>query len=334
MSEDLFKKTIDIPKKIDEKIVLKSVWIPPNIEDPDGIPKGDMPGDKIKINSLHISKAEVIFHKLLELLLPILNEHPYQRAVISVHGGSGVGKSEIGSLLSYYLNCMDLGSYILSGDNYPHRIPKYNDSERLRIFRESGLKGLVSHGEYTKERNAILQKLQESGDDANVESSKEFPWLSVYQDAGRSGLEKYLGTTNEIDFCELSNIVSQFKNGATNIMLKRMGREEKELWYDSVDFSNTKVIVIEWTHGNNPNLQDVDIPILLNSTPQETLEHRKLRNRDGATDSPFTKMVLGIEQNLLFSQASKTKLIVTKNGEIASFDEYVQLMAQDQIIGD
>jgi hypothetical protein len=333
MSEGLLKVNANVQDKIREKIVLESVWIPPNIPDPNSIPKGDMPGDKIKISPLHIEKAQVIFPKLLDLLIPVLNEHPYRRAVVAVHGGSGVGKSEIGSLLSYYLNCMNIGSYILSGDNYPHRIPKYNDAERLRVFRESGLKGLVSQGEYTGERNAILQELQENGNDVNAECCKELFWLQIYQITGRYGLKNYLATMNEIDFGEVNGIISQFKNGAANIMLKRMGREEKELWYDSVDFRNIKVLMIEWTHGNNPNLQGVDIPILLNSTPQETLEHRKLRNRDGATDSSFTTMVLNIEQDMLFSQAWKAKLIITKCGEIVSFDEYVKLMAQAQVIG-
>ncbi len=313
-----------------EKIILEPTWSPSVITDINEIPKGDMPGDKIKIDEQHIAKARRILPRLLELLIPILNEHPYQKAVIAVHGGSGVGKSEIGSILSYYLNSLHIGSYIISGDNYPHRIPKYNDAERLRIFRESGLKGLVSQGEYTKERNEIVQQLQDdSYKDANPEYRKDFPWLCVYQNAGREGLKNYLGTPNEIDFTEISSIIAQFKNNASNILLKRMGREEKELWYDSIDFSDKQVLIIEWTHGNNQNLQGIDIPILLNSTPQETLAHRKLRNRDGAADSAFTSMVLNIEQELLDSQASKAKLIVTKSGDIISFDDYRKLMEKE-----
>jgi alpha-galactosidase len=239
-----------------------------------------------------------------------------------------VGKSEIASLLSYYLNGINLGCYTLSGDNYPHRIPKYNDAERLRIFRQSGIKGLISNGQYLAERYEILKGLQESGNDANPEYIKSYPWLSIYQNEGSSGLRNYLGTTDEIDFNELTGIISQFKNGASGIYLKRMGREETELWYEPVDFSNKNVMVIEWTHGNSYYLQGVDIPVLLNSTPQETLEHRRSRNRDGGTDSPFTTMVLALEQDLLISQAPKAKLIVSKSGEILSYDDYVRIMVQ------
>ena len=126
-------------------------------EDVDLIPKGDMPGDKIQIDSNHIEKAQLMFPTLLDHLIPMLNEHPYQRIVISVCGGSGVGKSETASLLSYYLNKMNIGSYILSGDNYPRRIPKYNDAERLRVYRQSGIRGLIASGEYNEDKKEILK---------------------------------------------------------------------------------------------------------------------------------------------------------------------------------
>ncbi len=320
-----------LKNNITGRIRQKLPWIPEEISDTDSIPKGDMPGDKVNIGPEHIRKAQIIFPKLLDLLIPALDENPCQRVVVVVCGGSGVGKSEIASLISFYLSRLGIGSYTLSGDNYPHRIPKYNDAERLRIFRKSGIDGLISHGQYIEGRQAILKEIQESGNDSNPEYVNRYPWLSLYQGAGRNGLRNYLGTTNEIDFQELSGIISRFKNGESGIFLKRMGREETELWYDHVDFTDKNVLIIEWTHGNNHNLQGVDIPILLNSTPRETLEHRRSRNRDGATDSPFTTMVLELEQEMLISQAPKAKLICSKSGEIMTYRDVVRFMIQDQI---
>lgn len=326
----LVGKDTNAANNIAEKIRQQLPWTPEEILDTDSIPKGDMPGDQVKIGPQHIQKACIIFPELLELLIPVLEENPYQRAVVVVCGGSGVGKSETASLISYYLNRMGVGSYTLSGDNYPHRIPKYNDAERLRVFRKSGIDGLIANGQYQEGRQAILKELQESGNDSNPDFVNQYPWLSVYQQAGRSGLQNYLGTANEIDFKELTGIVSRFKNGESRIFLKRMGREETELWYEPVDFSDKNIMVIEWTHGNNQNLLGVDIPILLNSTPQETLEHRRSRNRDGATDSPFTTMVLELEQGMLVSQAPKAKIISSKSGEILAYSDFVKLMIQEK----
>ena len=311
--------------------IIKLPWIPEDIQDIDNIPRGDMPGDKVNIGPQHIRKAQIIFPNLLELLISVLEENLYQRAVVVICGGSGVGKSEIASMISFYLNRMGLGSYTLSGDNYPHRIPKYNDAERIRIFRKSGIDALISGGQYNEERNVILKEMQRSNNDSNPDWVNHYPWLSVYLNAGRKGLRNYLGTTNEIDFKELNEIITRFKNGESKIYLKRMGREETELWYDLVDFCNKNIIVIEWTHGNNPNLLGVDIPILLNSTPQETLEHRRSRNRDGGTESHFTRMVLEIEQDMLISQAAKAKLILSKSDEIIAYNDFIRLMVKERV---
>jgi hypothetical protein len=317
-------------KQASEKIKQKLPWIPEEIQDPNSIPTGDMPGDKVKIVPQHIRNARIIFPKLLELLIPVLDENPYQRAVVVICGGSGSGKSGIASVISYYLNRMGLGSYSLSGDNYPHRLPKYNDAERLHIFRKCGIDGLIANEQYLEGREAILKEIQENGNDSNPEYINLYPWLSIYQSAGRNGLKNYLGTPNEIDFQELTGVITRFKNGESRILLKRMGREETELWYEPVNFGDKNILILEWTHGNSHNLKGIDIPILLNSTPQETLESRKLRNRDGATDSPFTTMVLEIEQDMLISQAPNAKLILSRSGQILTYSDFVKLMVQEQ----
>jgi len=306
---------------------LSTTWTAPAV--PENIPHGDMPGDSIHIGEKHIQMAKVIFPQLLSLLPDLLAANPYERVVLSVCGGSGVGKSETASLLSFYLRELGLGSYTLSGDNYPHRIPKYNDAERMRIFRLGGMQGLVSNGLYTMERGETVRALQAEDRDAEPSLAAEYPWLAVYQREGRTSLAGYLGSPLEQGFAELNTIVSQFKNGAPWIPLKRMGRDETALWYEPVDFTGIQVLLIEWTHGNSDHLHGVDVPILLNSTPSETLAYRKSRHRDGGTDSPFTTMVLALEQKQLEMQAVKARLIIAKTGELLTYRDYRKLMAEE-----
>lgn len=303
-----------------------SDWTAPEVDNATMM-HGDMPGDKIEIGDSHKQKAAAVFPVLVAKLKAVMENHPHQRAVVCVCGGSGVGKSEIASLLGEYLQQAGVGSYVLSGDNYPHRIPAQNDAERLRVFRCGGVRGLVAGGVYNEEVKATLRTLQEQDVDASPALCAEHPWLAVYQKEGKKALNGYLGTDREQNFEELSAIISQFKNGAKEIYLKRMGRTPLDLWYDLVDFSEKNVLLIEWTHGNSNGFSGVDIPVLLNSTPQETLEHRRSRNRDGAVDSPFTTMVLELEQRQLESQAHKAEIIVAKSGELLSYAQYRQLMA-------
>jgi len=301
----------------------------PVIPDLGAIPTGDMPGDKVQITEQHVAKAQAIFPRLWDLLQPVLEASPHHRAVISVHGGSGVGKSETGSLLAFYLGARGVGAYILSGDNYPRRIPRYNDAERLRVFRTGGIAGLVAKGEYDDGVRAGLAVLQEEGTDPDPRQVASHPWLRTYQRAGRKALSAYLGSDAEINFAEINGILAAFRAGAPSLLLKRMGRTENELWYDRVDMTGVQVVVVEWTHGNNDNLHGIDIPILLTSTPEETLAHRRSRARDGAVDSPFTTMVLELEQAKLHAQAHRARIILAKTGELWDYDTYLRRMGKD-----
>lgn len=308
-------------KTIEEQI---GTWSVPEIIG--DIPHGDMPGDKVEIGQSHIEKSTVIFPALLPLLRDAMSASASGHAVVSVYGGSGVGKSEIASLITYYLNKIGVGAYTLSGDNYPRRIPVHNDAERLGIYRTEGIHSMIANEAYSTENAEVLKELWISEKDADPAMQAEYPWLKLYQDGGRTGLEQFLGSSREQNFEELNLIIRRFRNGGDSMWLKRMGRTDIDLWYEEIDFRSIGVLVIEWTHGNNAELRGIDIPIYLHSTPEETREHRRARGRDGKTDSAFTTVVLEVEQELLASQAHTAKLIVSKSGKILSWDEYKQMM--------
>ena len=296
--------------ELKEKLESLREWQAPGV--PEVIPQGDMPGDKVQIGLSHIAKASTIF----PLMLQHMRELDSDKIVVSVFGGSGVGKSETASLLAWYLNCAGIGAYVMSGDNYPRRIPMYNDAERNRVFRVAGMQGLLREGVYSDDVQKELDALWQQELDAEPAKVAEHPWLAVYQKHGRAALAGYLGTALEQDFEEINGVIANFRSGAESGWLKRMGRGEEARWYSQVDFRNINVLILEWTHGNNAALQGIDIPILLNSTPEETRAHRRSRARDGKTDSAFTTMVLEIEQAELDSRAPFAKIIISKAGEI------------------
>ncbi len=192
----------------------------------------------------------------------------------------------------------------------------------MRTFREYGIKGLVASGGYDRERGEVLQRLWAEDTDADPLLREIYPWLREYQTAGRQGLERYLGTPEEIDFDEINRIVAAFKNGERRLTVKRMGRGAADIWYDDVDVSDTRALIVEWTHGNSEYLHGIDIPVMIDAVPEETVEYRRKRNRDGACDSPFTAMVLEIEQRALNRRAAHASLIVGTGGDIIPYDAY------------
>ena len=289
------------------------------LSSPISIPGGDMPGDSLKIENDRLQKAKIILPHLLERITDKIVTSPTGKVVVSVCGGSGIGKSGIAALLAYALNRMDIKTYVLSGDNYPHRVPPVNDAERVRRYREYGYKALVSLDNYGQELDSAVKALWDRDTDADSTLRNIYPWLATYQDAGAEALRRYLGTPEEIDFFELNNLIAAFRAGTQVLRLKRMGRDEMNLWYDPVDFSKTRILLLEWTHGNSRYLNGVDIPVYLHSSPQETLAGRLARNRDCALDSPFVTLVLNIEQEKLFAQAQYSAILVLMNGEVVSY---------------
>ena len=280
---------------------------------PDALPTGDMPGDQIRIGEEHRRQAALLFPRLADKLRDAAASR--DKLTVSVYGGSGAGKSEIASLLAGYLRGGGIGCYVLSGDNYPHRIPMYNDAERVRIYSTAGMKGLLAEGLYGESVQKELDALWPADGDADPAQDAGHPWLSVYRKYGRDALRGYLGTELEQDYDQLCGILEAFHRGNSPIWLKRMGRTEEARWYSPADFRETEVLLVEWTHGGNPALKGVDVSVFLYCTPEETREHRRNRARDGKTDSPFTAMVLEIEQEELLRAAPGADLILSKAGE-------------------
>ena len=256
--------------------------------------------------------------KNAERLFPLIRkkteERKEKKTVISVSGGSGVGKTGMAFLLQNMFEKQGKKSLIISGDNYPHRIPIYNDAERIARFRMSGLNGLITERLYTDEIKEKLLELQKAGRDA--EEQEDMQWLSIYQKYGDKALIDYLGTDQELDYEAISNLLMQFHGGTSQLLLRHMGRTPDDIWYDRRDVSDTDILILEWTHGNSAYLQGVDGSVVVISTPEETLENRKKRNRDTAIDSPFVARVLRIEQKKINDGLDRADIIQDMHGRI------------------
>ena len=288
---------------------LDSWQFPAPVED---MPHGDMPGDKVIISDALIPHAQTLFR----LLIKAMKNKGDEKYVISIFGGSGSGKSVTTSLLTYYLNNAGIRAYALSGDNYPRRIPEYNDAERVSIFRSEGLKGLIKENAYSKDVQEVLSDLWKKETDSDPKEAEAYPWLSIYQRYGREGLKGYLGEAKEQDFDQINEVLAAFKRGDEKIWMKRMGRTEDARWYDLIDFSDTDVLLLEWTHSGSDQVKGVDISICLRSTPEETKAYRLFRARDGKADSAFVTMVLEIEQEKLDRRMENADIILSKEGKV------------------
>ena len=126
--------------------------------------------------------------RLFPLILEKTEERKEKKTIISVSGGSGVGKTGMAFLLQNMFEKQGKKALIISGDNYPHRIPMYNDAERIARFRMSGLNGLITERLYTDEVKEKLLELQKAGRDAEEQEE----WLSYFKICLKNRERKHL----------------------------------------------------------------------------------------------------------------------------------------------
>lgn len=264
-------------------------------------------------------KAETLFRLLVPLADRTVRERG--RAVVSLFGGSGTGKSGSAALLEAWFRAAGVACLVVNGDNYPHRIPVCNDAERLRRFRSGGRKTLRAAGLFDADTAFALNRLLLSGRDADPQEAARLPWLRVYQSGGKTALEAYLGTPLEQDFDALNALLDDFHAGKETLRLKKLGRAEDERGYETADGQNLPLLILEWTHGGSERLRGVDIPVLLLGSTEETMPYRRARNRDADTDAPFTTTVLNIEQAKLLARADSAAIILSRDGKPVTANE-------------
>lgn len=255
--------------------------------------------------------------KLFPFLLCRVRELPKEeKKVIVISGGSGAGKTGMAWLLKQRFHESGIPALIVSGDHYPRRVPFHNDAERLSVFRLAGMNALLTEGLYDASVSEELKALQMQNLDADESLTGRYPWLGTYQRCGDAALADYLGTEKELLFSEVSAVLSDFKKKEPVLLLRRMGRQAHEIWYEQEDVRAKEVLILEWTHGNSALLKETDVSVVLKSTPEQTLENRKIRNRDKGIDSPFVARVLRIEQEKIEEGLQKADLIQDMQGNI------------------
>ena len=79
-------------------------FVPEEICELTSLKLGDVPNAKTSIHPAQVECARTVFNRLKELTGECAGTNPYQRVVISVYGGAGVGKTGMSALLTEFFH--------------------------------------------------------------------------------------------------------------------------------------------------------------------------------------------------------------------------------------
>lgn len=172
----------------------------------------------------------------------------------------------------------------------------------------------------------IQNRLEKMGRKALIIQGDDYPYRvpcandacreMVYANGKEEALDAYLGSKEELDFDGINELLNAFKKGEPVVTVRKLGRQRDSRTDLDVDVSDTDVLILEWTHALSADLEKSDIAILLEGTPQETLQGRLERGRDAGADSDFVSMVLRLEQAKIDARAEYADIVQARSGEI------------------
>lgn len=163
---------------------------------------------KAEYESYQIALTEVELAKNLYKVIKKNIGTQDKRTVISIFGGSGCGKTTFSNIISEYFLNDGIGCYVLAGDNYPRRIPKRNDEERMKIYQEHGIDGLT---EYLGTPNEIeFDKVNKVIEDFKADKSS----ISLKKMGREDGEISY----EETDFFDTQILILEWTHGASEFL--------------------------------------------------------------------------------------------------------------------
>ncbi|GGG62995.1 uridine kinase family protein [Epilithonimonas arachidiradicis] len=116
----------------------------------------------------------------------------------------------------------------------------------------------------------------------------------------------------EVDLAKLSQNISEFKNGKTEIEKPLVHYNENRIASEETEVADYKVVIVEGTYILE--IDDFDFKIFIDRNYKDTYENRMSRNRDEMSD--FVEQVLEIEHQIIKQFKAKADLVLGKNYEL------------------
>jgi len=162
---------------------------------------------------------------------------------------------------------------------------------------------------------AIMDALNRKGTKAVVIGQDDYFVLPPKtNDARRRADPNWLGPHIEVRMDLLEQHIIEAIQGNPVITKPLVDYQNDAILEEGLDLADVKVVIVEGTYTSL--LRNVDKRIFINRTREDTLAHRKKRERGKEVGDPFVEGILEIEHKIIAGHKHLADIIITKEYEV------------------
>ena len=124
----------------------------------------------------------------------------------------------------------------------------------------------------------------------------------------------WLGPEVEVNMDLLEQHIHEVLQGKKEIIKPLIDYKQNTITEERISLDDVKVVIVEGTYTSL--LGQVDVRIFINRTYEDSLEHRKKRNRGEEVGDPFVEGVLAREHEIIAAHKHLADILITKDYEV------------------
>ncbi len=128
----------------------------------------------------------------------------------------------------------------------------------------------------------------------------------------------WLGPHVEVRLDALEANLREAVGGKAMISKPSVDYDANTIEEETVNLEGVRVVIVEGTYTSL--LKHVDTRIFIERTREDTLEHRRKRNRGSEAGDPFVEQVLAIEHMIIAGHRQLADFLITKDYEVLAVE--------------
>lgn len=137
-------------------------------------------------------------------------------------------------------------------------------------------------------------------------------------DLKRRADPEWLGPHKEVKLDVLEKNIKDAVNGKNKTIKPLVDYNDDSIGKEKINLKGIQVVIAEGTYTSL--LKNVDTKIFITRNRQETLAHRKKRNRGNEVNDPFIEQILDTEHKIIAGHVQLADFIINSNYDIITIE--------------